>query len=41
MKGDVIQAVAEQLPGSIDLLIHAGAADREEETRMPPAAANV
>jgi nucleotide-binding universal stress UspA family protein len=27
MKGDIIQAVAEQLPGSIDLLIHAGAAD--------------
>ncbi len=41
MKGDVIQAIAEQLPGSIDLLIHAGAADREEETRTPPAAANV
>jgi nucleotide-binding universal stress UspA family protein len=41
MKGDVIQAIAEQLPGSIDLLIHAGAADREEETRTPSAAANV
>jgi len=41
MKGDVIQTIAEQLPGSIDLLIHAGAADREEETRTPPAAANV
>ena len=27
MKGDVIQAVAEQLPGSIGLLIHAGATD--------------
>ncbi len=41
MKGDVIQTIAEQLPGSIDLLIHAGAADREEETRIPPAAASV
>jgi amino acid transporter/nucleotide-binding universal stress UspA family protein len=41
MKGDVIRTIAEQLPGSIDLLIHAGAADREEETRVPPAAANV
>jgi len=41
MKGDVIQAVAEQLPGSIDLLIHAGAADREEESRTPSAAAHV
>ena len=41
MKGDVIQAVAEQLPESIDLLIHAGAADRDEESRVPPAAANV
>jgi amino acid transporter/nucleotide-binding universal stress UspA family protein len=40
MKGDVIQAVAEQLPGSIDLLIHAGAADREEESRTPSAAAH-
>jgi amino acid transporter/nucleotide-binding universal stress UspA family protein len=40
MKGDVIQAVAEQLPGSIDLLIHAGAADREEEARTPSAAAH-
>ncbi len=39
MKGDVIQAVAEQLPGSIDLLIHAGAADRDEEARTPSAAA--
>jgi len=29
MKGDVIQAVAEQLPGSIDLLIHAGTPDNE------------
>ncbi len=29
MKGDVIQAVAEQLPGSIDLLIHAGSPDNE------------
>ena len=29
MKGDVIQTIAEQLPGSIDLLIHAGVADRE------------
>jgi nucleotide-binding universal stress UspA family protein len=41
MKGDVIQTIAEQLPGSIDLLIHAGAADREEESRKPPAAAHV
>jgi nucleotide-binding universal stress UspA family protein len=41
MKGDVIQTIAEQLPGSIDLLIHAGAADREEESRTPPAAAHV
>jgi nucleotide-binding universal stress UspA family protein len=39
MKGDIIQAIAEQLPGSIDLLIHAGAADREEETRTPHASA--
>jgi nucleotide-binding universal stress UspA family protein len=39
MKGDVIQTIAEQLPGSIDLLIHAGAADREEEVRTPPATA--
>ena len=28
MKGDVGQTIAEQLPGSIDLLIHAGVADR-------------
>jgi amino acid transporter/nucleotide-binding universal stress UspA family protein len=41
MKGDVIQGVAEQLPGSIDLLIHAAAADREEETRTQQATANV
>jgi nucleotide-binding universal stress UspA family protein len=41
MKGDVIQAVAEQLPASIDLLIHAGAADREESTRTSSIAASV
>jgi nucleotide-binding universal stress UspA family protein len=41
MKGDVIQTIAEQLPGSIDLLIHAGAADRDEEARKPPATAHV
>jgi amino acid transporter/nucleotide-binding universal stress UspA family protein len=40
MKGDVIQAVAEQLPGSIDLLIHAGTADREDDARTPEAAAH-
>jgi amino acid transporter/nucleotide-binding universal stress UspA family protein len=40
MKGDIIQAIAEQLPGSIDLLIHAGAADREEETRAPSVGAH-
>jgi amino acid transporter len=37
MKGDIIQAVAEQLPGNIDLLIHAGASDRDEEESRPPA----
>jgi amino acid transporter/nucleotide-binding universal stress UspA family protein len=41
MKGDIIQAVAEQLPASIDLLIHAGAADREEGTRTTSGAMRI